>query len=146
MYIVQPCVLNLFCGLMGNVVARINLSIDSELYMPLQKDAVRHNCIFNVYLITFLERLYKQTPFYYQAALAKLENEAENQPAGRDFALAELPSFAEICVAKAEDAPHAIESQRTPEEHVTLIRIKNEPESLLPEHYDEDGERMISLL
>lgn len=85
-------------------MARINLSIDEDLYALLQNDAVKHNCTVNVYLITILEKLYKQNPFDYQAALAVLEQEAKNQPLNQDFTLVDLPSFAEICVAKAEDA------------------------------------------
>lgn len=51
-----------------------------------------------------LEKLYKQTPFDYEAALITLEEEAKHQPLGKDFALVDLPSFTEISVAKAENA------------------------------------------
>lgn len=85
-------------------MARINLSIDDDLYTLLQADADEHECTVNVYLITIIEKLYKQNPFDYQAALAVLEKEARAQPPDRDFTLVDLPSFSEICVAKAEDA------------------------------------------
>ncbi len=83
---------------------RINLSIDSELFSSLEKDAAKHNCTVNVYLITILEKMYKQHPFDYQAALETLEEEAKNQPLNRDFTLVDLPSFSEISVVRAEDA------------------------------------------
>lgn len=66
--------------------------------------ADKHNCTVNVYLITMLEKLYKQTPFDYEAALSTLEEEAKQQPLGKNFALVDLPSFTEISVAKAENA------------------------------------------
>lgn len=83
---------------------RINLSIDDDLFNSLQKDAISNGCTVNVYLITILEKLYKQNPFDYQAALQKLEMEANNQPIGKEFTLADLPSFQDISVAKAEKA------------------------------------------
>lgn len=83
---------------------RINLSIDEDLFELLQEDANRNSCSVNVHLISILEKLYKQTPFDYQAALETLEREAQEQALGRDFTLNDLPSFAEISVAKAEDA------------------------------------------
>lgn len=85
-------------------MARINLSLDDDLFNSLQMDAKQHNCTVNVYLITMLEKLYKQTPFDYQAALTTLEEEAKQQPVGVDFALIDLPSFSEISVARAEKA------------------------------------------
>ncbi len=85
-------------------MARINLSIDDELFNLLQEDADKHNCTVNVYLITILEKVYKQSPFDYQAALITLETEAKKQPIGVDFTLVDLPSFTEISVVKAEDA------------------------------------------
>lgn len=85
-------------------MARINLSIDDDLFELLQKDADKHSCTVNVYLITILEKLYKQSPFDYQEALITLENEAKQQPIGVDFTLVDLPSFTEISVVKAEDA------------------------------------------
>ena len=85
-------------------MARINLSIDDNLYLQLQEDAERHNCTVNVYLISLLEKLYKQSPFDYQAALGTLEREALAQLPGREFTLVDLPSFGEISVARAEDA------------------------------------------
>lgn len=83
---------------------RINLSIDDELFNALQKDATTNGCTVNVYLITILEKLYKQHPFDYQTALATLESEAKNQPVGVDFTLVDLPSFQDISVAQAENA------------------------------------------
>ena len=83
---------------------RINLSVDNELFNALQKDATTNGCTVNVYLITILEKLYKQHPFDYQTALATLESEAKNQPVGVDFTLVDLPSFQDISVAQAENA------------------------------------------
>lgn len=83
---------------------RINLSIDNDLFDLLQEDASRHSCSVNVHLISILEKLYKQTPFDYQAALETLEREAKEQEINRDFTLIDLPSFGEISVVKAEDA------------------------------------------
>ncbi|RHQ14112.1 hypothetical protein DW974_15305 [Lachnospiraceae bacterium AM48-27BH] len=83
---------------------RINLSIDDELFKSLQKDATTNGCTVNVYLITILEKLYKQNPFDYQAALSTLETEAKNQAIGVDFTLVDLPSFHDISVAQAENA------------------------------------------
>ncbi|WP_248621326.1 hypothetical protein [Enterococcus cecorum] len=83
---------------------RINLSIDDDLFNSLQKDAISNGCTVNVYLITILEKLYKQNPFDYQAALKKLEMEAKNQPIGVDFTLSDLPSFQDISVVQAEKA------------------------------------------
>ena len=85
-------------------MARINLSIDDNLFELLQEDADKHNCTVNVYLITILEKLYKQSPFDYQQALITLETEAKQQPMGVDFTLVDLPSFTEISVVKAEDS------------------------------------------
>lgn len=83
---------------------RINLSIDDDLFNSLQKDATVNGCTVNVYLITILEKLYKQNPFDYQSALSTLEMEAKNQPIGVDFTLVDLPSFQDISVAQAENA------------------------------------------
>lgn len=85
-------------------MARINLSIDEDLFASLQNDATKHSCTVNVYLITILEKLYKQNPFDYTAALATLEEEAKSQPVNHEFTLVDLPSFTEISVAKAENA------------------------------------------
>lgn len=81
---------------------RINLSIDDDLFNSLQKDANANCCTVNVYLITILEKLYKQNPFDYQSALSTLEMEAKNQPIGVDFTLSDLRSFQDISVAQAE--------------------------------------------
>lgn len=85
-------------------MARINLSIDDDLFRALQNDANIHNCTVNVYLITILEKLYKQIPFDYAKALTTLEQEAQSQPANQEFTLVDLPSFTEISVAQAENA------------------------------------------
>lgn len=85
-------------------MARINLSIDDDLFLSLQHDANIHNCTVNVFLITILEKLYRQSPFDYATALTTLEKEAQNQPADQDFTLVDLPSFTEISVAQAENA------------------------------------------
>lgn len=85
-------------------MARINLSIDDNLFDLLKDDADKHNCTVNVYLVTILEKMYKQSPFDYQTALETLEREAKSQTKGEDFALFQLPSFSEISVVKAENA------------------------------------------
>ncbi|MDE5792246.1 MAG: hypothetical protein K2H66_01825, partial [Oscillospiraceae bacterium] len=69
-----------------------------------EQDAMQCNCSVNVYLVTILEKLYKQNPFDYQSALAIIEQEAKAQPYDKDFTLVKLPSFMEISVAKAEHA------------------------------------------
>lgn len=86
------------------MMARINLSIDDDLFDLLKDDADGHNCTVNVYLVTILEKMYKQCPFDYQTALETLEREAKSQPIGIDFTLVDLPSFSEISVVKAENA------------------------------------------
>lgn len=86
------------------MAARINLSIDDDLFSALQHDANKNNSTVNVFLISLLEKLYKQNPFDYQTALAVLEQEATSQPLNQDFTLVDLPSFKEISVTKAEDA------------------------------------------
>ena len=83
-------------------MARINLSIDEELFDLLKADAEKHNCTVNVYLVTILEKMYKQNPFDYQSALKILEEEAKKQ--SEEFTLSDLPSFSEISVVKAENA------------------------------------------
>ena len=85
-------------------MARINLSIDDDLFLSLQNDANTHNCTVNVYLITILEKLYKQNPFDYATALTTLENEAKKQPINKEFTLVDLPSFTEISVAQAANS------------------------------------------
>lgn len=85
-------------------MARINLSIDDDLFELLKDDADKHNCTVNVYLVTMLEKMYKQCPFDYQTALETLEREAESQPKDKPFMLVDLPSFSEISVVKAENA------------------------------------------
>ena len=85
-------------------MARINLSIDSDLFELLNDDAKRHNCTVNVHIISLLEKIYKQNPFDYETALSKLCKEALSKPIGEEFVLFDLPSFSEICVAKAENA------------------------------------------
>lgn len=85
-------------------MARINLSIDEELFRLLKIDAEEHNCTVNVFLITLLEKLYKQMPFDYQNALETLETEAKSRKMNEEFTLADLPSFSEISVVKAEKA------------------------------------------
>lgn len=83
---------------------RVNLSIDEDLFKCLEKDATAHNSTVNVHIISILEGLYKQNPFDYQAALNKLIDETQLKSNGEEFTLVELPSFSEICVAKAEEA------------------------------------------
>ena len=84
---------------------RINLSIDDDLFNSLQKDATANGCTVNVYLITILEKLYKQNPFDYQSALSTLEMEAKNQPIGVDFTLVDLPSFQDISCSSRKCKP-----------------------------------------
>lgn len=83
---------------------RINLSIDDELFNLLQEAADKRNCTINVHIISILEGLYKQNPFDYESTLAQLIEETKEIPINDDFTLVKLPSFADICVAKAEDA------------------------------------------
>lgn len=85
-------------------MARINLSIDDDLFDLLKDDADKHNCTVNVYLVTLLEKMYKQCPFDYQTALETLEREAESQPKDKPFMLVDLPSFSEISIVKAENS------------------------------------------
>lgn len=85
-------------------MARINLSINDDLFELLSNDAEQHNCTVNVYLISLIESLYLQNPFDYEAALSKLIEEAKIRPLGEEFILFDLPSFSEICTAKAENA------------------------------------------
>ncbi|RKP54943.1 hypothetical protein D7Z26_06805 [Cohnella endophytica] len=85
-------------------MARINLSINDDLFELLSNDAGRHNCTVNVYLISLIEGLYLQDPFDYEAALSKLIAEAKIRPLNAEFILFDLPSFKEICIAKAENA------------------------------------------
>ena len=83
---------------------RINLSVDDDLFVALVADANKHSCTVNVYLISLLEKLYKQSPFDYTAALATLEEEAKSRPLQQEFTLVDLPSFTEIAIVKAENA------------------------------------------
>ena len=85
-------------------MARVNLSMDDKLFELLVQDSNKHNCSVNVFIISLLEKLYKQEPFNYEMALATLETEAKAYPIEKDFTLADLPSFQEISVAKAEKA------------------------------------------
>ena len=85
-------------------MARINLSIDDNLFNALETDANEHNCTVNVYLITLLEKRYKQNPFDYETALKTLEKEAKGRPLNTDFTLVDLPSFCKISVARADQA------------------------------------------
>ena len=86
------------------IMVRINLSIDDDLFTMLSQDATRNNCTVNVYLISLLEKVYKQNPFDYAAALATLEKEAMAQPVGQEFTLVNLPSFGKISVTEAKNA------------------------------------------
>lgn len=88
----------------GAYMPRINLSIDEDLFKQLEEDAKNHNSSINVFVISILERLYKQNPFDYEAALTQLIVETKSKEIGEEFTLVELPSFSDICVAKAEDA------------------------------------------
>jgi hypothetical protein len=85
-------------------MARINLSIDDDLFALIEKDANSHNCTVNVFLITLLEKLYKQNPFDYENALNTLILEATQQPINQEFTLTDLPSFSEISIAQAQNA------------------------------------------
>jgi hypothetical protein len=88
----------------GVLMPRINLSIDQELFDLLKDAADEQNCTVNVHIISILERLYKQNPFDYQAALSNLIEETKFKSNGEEFTLVDLPSFSEISTAKAEDA------------------------------------------
>lgn len=102
-------------------MARVNLSIEDELFQRIEKDATEHNCTVNVHIISILEGLYKQypfnsqslglinqlyeqNPFNYQDALQELINDIEMLKDGTEFTLVDLPSFSKICMAKAKDA------------------------------------------
>lgn len=86
------------------MAVRVNLSISEDIFELIKKDANQRHCTVNGYLNAMLEGIYAQNPFDYQAALELLEKEAKEQPVGKDFVLAELPSFSEICIARASDA------------------------------------------
>ena len=86
------------------MAVRINLSVDEVLFKPLKEDADQHNCPVNVHVISILEKIYMQNPFDYETALKVLEKEAKEKPVGEEFILADLPSFSEICIARADDA------------------------------------------
>ncbi|NIK80479.1 hypothetical protein FHS15_005669 [Paenibacillus castaneae] len=107
-------------------MARINLSISDDLFELLSNDAEQHNCTVNVYLISLLEGLYLQNPFDYEAALSKLIEEANIRPLGEEFILFDLPSFSEICIAKAENAnvKPSIVRARLGKMFNSLVRIK----------------------
>lgn len=85
-------------------MARINLSLDDELFALLENDANSNACTVNVFLVTLLEKLYKQSPFDYATALTTLETEAKQQPVNQQFVLADLPSFNKISVVQAQNA------------------------------------------
>lgn len=108
-------------------MARINLSINDDVFELLSNDAEQHNCTVNVYLISLIEGLYLQNPFDYEAALSKLIEEAKVRPLGEEFILFDLPSFSEICIAKAENAnlKPSIVRARLGKMFNSLVRNKN---------------------
>ncbi len=83
---------------------RITLSLDDELFLSLEKDAIKNNCTPNVQIVSILEKLYRQTPFDYGAALNRLVNDVKNVPVNQEFALNALPSFKDISVAEARNS------------------------------------------
>lgn len=84
---------------------RVNLSISHELYNEIEAQAINNNTTVNLLIINILEGLYyTDTHFDYNEALSQLIEEAKNRPIGMSFILSDLPSFAEISVAKAESA------------------------------------------
>lgn len=126
-------------------MARINLSINDELFELLSNDAVQHNCTVNVYLISLIEGLYIQNPFDYEAALSRLIEEAKARPLGEEFILFDLPSFSEICIAKAENAnlKPSIVRARLGKMFNSLVH-KNNVENVRRMHKDDGSLKFIS--
>lgn len=90
-------------------MARINLSIDNDLFTKIENEAISKSTTVNLLIIDLLENLYADTSaFNYSAALMTLVKEAEsyavNHKNGTEFSLVDLDSFAEICVAQAGNA------------------------------------------
>lgn len=89
-------------------MARINLSIDDGLFAKIKKEAVGKSTTVNLLIIDLLEDLYADVSvFNYSAALKTLVDEADeyakNHQKGDEFPLVKLDSFADICVAQAEN-------------------------------------------
>lgn len=87
---------------------RVNLSINDELFASIEKDAKEKSTTVNLLIIDLLGGLYGNDSFNYSESLKQLVIEAEdyakdpqNDP---EFTLVKLPSFADICVAKAGKA------------------------------------------
>ena len=59
-------------------MARINLSLDNNLFKLLEKDSSSKNITVNVMIVSYLEELYKQNPFDYAEALGMLKKDIEN--------------------------------------------------------------------
>jgi hypothetical protein len=90
-------------------MARINLSIDNDLFAKIEKEAIEKSTTVNLLIIDLLENLYADTSaFNYSAALMTLVKEAEayavNHINDTEFPLVDLASFTDICVAQAGNA------------------------------------------
>ena len=86
-------------------MARVNLSIDDNVFAKIKREADDKSTTVNLLIIDILENLYGNENFNYSVALKTLVDEAEayvkNPCNDREFTLLKLPSFSEICVAKA---------------------------------------------
>jgi hypothetical protein len=89
-------------------LARVNLSIDDDLYAKIQKEAAGKSTTVNLLIIDLLASLYGSDAFNYSEALKELVEEADcyakNHQKDSEFTLVELQSFADICVARTGKA------------------------------------------
>lgn len=89
-------------------MARINLSIDDDLFAKIEKEAASKSTTVNLLIIDLLSSLYGNEAFNYSETLKKLVEEAKdfakNHQKGSEFTLVELTSFTEICIARAGKA------------------------------------------
>lgn len=90
-------------------MARINLSINENLFAKIEKDAINRSSTVNLIIIDLLENLYADaSAFNYSASLSALVKEAEayavSHKNGVEFPLVDLASFADICVVQAGKA------------------------------------------
>lgn len=89
-------------------MARVNLSINDDLFDKIEKEAKKKSTTVNLLIIDLLAELYGNDCFNYSMALKKLVDEAEDyantHQKGNEFTLVMLPSFADICVAQAGNA------------------------------------------
>lgn len=90
-------------------MARINLSIDNDLFAKIENEAKVKSTTVNLLIIDLLENLYADNAgFNYSDSLKTLVKEAEayavKHKNDTEFSLVKLDSFADICVAQAGDA------------------------------------------